>query len=1121
LATYTGTTGNDLLTGTSADDLFLPLVGQDTVTGGAGFDSLILDWSTLTANGGNGTISASGGAFSGSITAGNGNASSILFSQVEALNLILTAGGDTLAVDLAPLALGATATINGGGGWDILKADFRAFASTTFTQGVNFIIGSNHGTFAGFEQFDLSLGNGSNVVTLQGSGADVIRSTGGIDQIDGGAGHDLWYADFSSYSSNISFGWDGDRNLAAVSNGTNVQRVEGGAIIGGSGDDAFFLNGTNPFAVDGGVGRDMLIWDESGLYTASYSAIFSDGAAYGLAGTFTGSIRGSTFTAIEQINVALSDGDNLAYVDTAPLAQGATMNIDGGLGNDTLQVEFSSFANTSFYVDGSGTAVTSHGIYGGFENFTMALGIGTNTVTTAGGNDIVYSLGGTDTIDAWAGFDFWGGDWSDHAEPITFAWNGTTGSAMLTVGAATTTLTNFETGYLNGGSGNDNFALSGLMPFDVTGGAGFDTLTRNDAGLTGANATSTILSGGAWFLGWLGNGQFDGIEAIVATLGDGNDSVFVDASPLSSGATLNLDGGGGTDALLIDFSALAGTQFVAGSSSNRGTFTNFEVYAIALGAGTNTVTTGAGDDTVEASLGGVSTIETGAGDDQIWGGVGTQAVNGGSGTDHFHITGTAADFSIARDNLGGYYVADINLANGDQGTDHLTGVEWIDFTDTSLALAPYTPGITFTGTSGADSITGTTYDDTLLGLAGNDLLDGGAGSDTINPGAGNDTITGGTEIDTLAYDDATAAVKISLAITGKAQATGGSGSDWLVDAFENLIGSALNDTLTGNALNNVITGNAGNDRIDGGAGADTLIGGLGNDTYLVDNAADHTIENTAEGTDLVLATVTWTLAANIENLTLSGTTAINGTGNALANVLAANAASNHLWGLDGNDTLNGGGGADILEGGLGNDTYVVDNSSDVVIEQAGEGTDIVQASASYTLSANVEKLTLTGTGTIDGTGNTLANTLTGNAANNALWGLAGNDVISGAAGDDLLVGGLGADTLTGGAGSDTFRFDVKEAAANKDTIKDFTHGADRLELVRTAFTAFATDTAGALNPDEFGLGTAATTVHQHLIYNQVTGALYYDADGAGGSAQLQIALLSTKPVLDATDIFLL
>ena len=179
----------------------------------------------------------------------------------------------------------------------------------------------------------------------------------------------------------------------------------------------------------------------------------------------------------------------------------------------------------------------------------------------------------------------------------------------------------------------------------------------------------------------------------------------------------------------------------------------------------------------------------------------------------------------------------------------------------------------------------------------------------------------------------------------------------------------------------------------------------------MDNVGDVTTELAAEGTDLVNSSITWTLAANVENLTLTGTAVINGTGNTLDNVITGNSSVNTLNGGAGNDTLNGAAGADTLVGGAGNDSYTVDNVGDIVTELANEGTDAVQSSVTFTLAANVENLTLTGTSAVNATGNTLNNVLTGNAAANVLNGGAGNDTLTDSAGANVYVGGAGNDTL--------------------------------------------------------------------------------------------------------------
>lgn len=156
-----------------------------------------------------------------------------------------------------------------------------------------------------------------------------------------------------------------------------------------------------------------------------------------------------------------------------------------------------------------------------------------------------------------------------------------------------------------------------------------------------------------------------------------------------------------------------------------------------------------------------------------------------------------------------------------------------------------------------------------------------------------------------------------------------------------------------------------------------------------------------------------------------------------------------LKGLAGNDLLDGGAGNDTMYGGAGDDTYVVDSASDKAIELTSEGTDLVKASVSFTLGNYVEKLLLTGSAAINGTGNSLANTLTGNSANNILKGLAGNDVLSGGGGADQLIGGKGMDTMTGGAGNDRFVFDdgdfASKTSTGADVIADFTAG-DKIDL---------------------------------------------------------------------------
>ncbi|MFH2088288.1 MAG: M10 family metallopeptidase C-terminal domain-containing protein, partial [Pseudomonadota bacterium] len=245
--------------------------------------------------------------------------------------------------------------------------------------------------------------------------------------------------------------------------------------------------------------------------------------------------------------------------------------------------------------------------------------------------------------------------------------------------------------------------------------------------------------------------------------------------------------------------------------------------------------------------------------------------------------------------------------------------------------------------------------------------------------------------------------------------------NWSGDANANVLNwsGPVAIELDGGAGSDTLTSGSGADYLDGGSGADSMFGGAGDDLYIVDNTGDSVTELAGGGSDSVRSSApSFALSANIEYLILTGAGNIDGTGNADPNVLTGNSGNNELDGGAGNDTLIGGGGADTLTGGAGDDQIYVDSADDVVVEAVGDGTDTVSSSASYTLTANVENLILTGSAAV-GMGNTLANAITGNAANNTLAGDAGNDTLTGEAGSDALTGGAGNDTLDGGSGSDT------------------------------------------------------------------------------------------------------
>ena len=287
---------------------------------------------------------------------------------------------------------------------------------------------------------------------------------------------------------------------------------------------------------------------------------------------------------------------------------------------------------------------------------------------------------------------------------------------------------------------------------------------------------------------------------------------------------------------------------------------------------------------------------------------------------------------------------------------------------------------------------------TYWGSAGDDVLTGNAGANTMDGRSGADTMSGRTGDDVYLVDQAADAV-VELPGGGydlvRSSVTYGLSDN--VEALE--LGGLSDLNATGNAERNRLVGNAGHNRLDGGAEADEMVGGAGNDSYVVDDQLDRATENANEGTDTVEASVSWTLGAHFENLTLTGSASINATGNDLDNTLRGNSGDNILDGARGGDTLAGGGGSD---------SYYVDDTFDSVIEANDAGFDTVYSGVDFTLSANVEAGVLFGSA-VRLSGNSLDNTLIGNAVNNLLSAGGGDDVIDGAAGADTMAGGLGND----------------------------------------------------------------------------------------------------------------
>ena len=334
---------------------------------------------------------------------------------------------------------------------------------------------------------------------------------------------------------------------------------------------------------------------------------------------------------------------------------------------------------------------------------------------------------------------------------------------------------------------------------------------------------------------------------------------------------------------------------------------------------------------------------------------------------------------------------------------------------------------------GFENVVGTAFADSIAGTSGDNVINGGAGADLMSGGLGDDTY--------YVDDIGDKVAESSDALLGGVDLVISSVTFTLGSYIENLTLSGTIDIAgNGNSLDNVITGNGGNNILDGKTGNDTLIGGLGDDTYVVDVAGDTIIELAGQGTDTVKAAFGYVLSDNLENLVLTGTNNINGIGNAGANSITGNA---------GNNILDSGAGADIMAGGLGDDTYIVDNVGDVVIDFNGAGNDIILSSVTYGLNGRyVETLQLTGSANINASGNNQNNILIGNTGNNS---------------------------LSGGTGADTFVFQL---ASHADIITDFKSvEGDSIDATAYHAVAHTLTLSGTSVIIDFGSGNTVTVLH--------------------------------------------
>jgi Ca2+-binding RTX toxin-like protein len=713
------------------------------------------------------------------------------------------------------------------------------------------------------------------------------------------------------------------------------------------------------------------------------------------------------------------------------------------------------------------------------------------------------------------------------------------------------------------GQGNDRVYAS--VSWTLGAGQSVETLLTNDSAGTAAinltgnefdniligNAGANILNGGLGrdvLIGLDGDDILIGGSGIANQMqgGRGRDVYFVSVV----GDTIVELAGEGTDQVRTALS-----QYVLSANIEELVYTGTGNFYGVGNDGDNTIVGGTGSDSLDGGLG-ADNLSGGAGDDFLTGGSGAANVMaGGPGRDVYYV-------SAAGDSI---------FENAGEGNDQVRTAL------ASFTLSANVEELVYTGT-GSFSGTGNDGDNIIIGGIGGDTLNGGLGADIVAGGDGDDILIGGdgaanTLIGGLGRD-----IYFVSAVGDSVVENAGEGIDQIRTALNRYVAAPANVeelvfTGTGDFVGTLgagstfISGGAGNDiltsptgNLRGFAGDDALYGlgrlegGTGNDRYFVGtgerSSADNSIgnrrafENPGEGIDEVITSgILYYLDPDVENLTYVGAGGFTAYGNSVANIITGGPGGNRLNAVGSGDTLIGGFGLDLLtsstvgttvmRGGGGNDSYYVNKDPgggalpDVTItENADEGMDGVRTDFdTFTLSANVENLIYTGSGTFVGNGNSLANILSGGPSSDTLNGLDGNDtlrgyngadILNGGNGDDDIGGGLGNDILNGGAGRDSFLFDTAlDGVNNNDAVPDFMAGIDRFLLDRTIFTGLAT---GQLSGIAFGFGSIATTADQRILYDPTTGSIRYDPDGAGGAAGIIFAHVATQmTTLSAAD----
>jgi Ca2+-binding RTX toxin-like protein len=1083
--TLDGGAGADALIGGGGNDTFIVDNTGDSVTGGAGTDTVLSSVSfalsaaveNLTMTGTN-PVTGTGNGLANVITGNSGDntldggaGNNFLDGGAGADTMIGGADNDTFIVD------NAGDSVIAGSGTDTIQSSITwSVATSTDVENLT-LTGPNPINGTGNSLNNAITGNSGNNTLDGGTGADTLIGGGGNDtfivdntgdSVTGGAGTDtvLSSASFalSSAVENVTLTGTGNINgtgnslVNAITGNSGNNTLDGGAgadtLIGGGGNDTFIVDNTGD-AVTAGGGTDTIqssiTWslatntDVENLTLTGTNPI--NGTGNSLTNVITGNSGNNTLDGGTGADTLIGGGGNDTYI-----VDNAGDSVTGGSGTDTVlsSVSFtlsSAFENLTL----TGTAISGTGnslvnvITGNSSDNSIDGGAGADTMIGGAGNDLYFVDTATDSIteNASEGTD------TVYSVASTYTLQVNVDQMMLGVDASGVVNGNFA------GTGNgdaNTIASAGVGDDTLDGGGGVDWLLGgygNDTYLVDTTTdtitenpgwgTDTVVSSVTFSLASISNVENLTLTGTSNLNGTGNSLANV-ITGNSGNNTLDggtgadtLIGGGGNDTFFVDNT---GDSVTGGS----GTDTVLSSASFTLSSAIEKLTlTGTAD--LNGTGNGLTNVITGnSGNNTLDGGTGADSlIGGGGGNDTFVVDNTSDSVTAG------------------SGTDTIqSSISW------SLATNTDVENLTLTGTSPING-TGNSLTNVVTGNSGDNTLDGGGGVDTLIGGAGNDTyiVDTTTDVITEAVSGGTDTVQSSLTYTLSS-----------TQELENLTltgtnaingtGNSLNNAITGNSVVNILTGNDGNDTLDGGGGSDSLIGGYGDDTYIINNTGVTVTENSGAGTgtDTIQSSITYTLASltNVENLTLTGTSPINGTGNSGTNIITGNSGVNILTGNGGNDTLDGGGGADTLIGGTGNDTYVVDVSSDSITDTGG--TDTVLSSITFSIASftAIDNLTLTGTGNINGTGNSGVNAITGNSGNNT------------------LDGGTGADTMTGGAGDDTYFINL----TTDGVVENLNSGNDTVVSSVTGYTL-------AANVENLTLGGTIASGTGNDLDNLITG----------------------------------